>query len=146
MKDIRFLFSLFAACMVQLSVQAQTIMSAECARGSSQSSCTLRIDPGRITITPSSASPNLEISLETSKVLSYDYFSKRVERYFFSNLYHHNFRNNLERNYSYIITWESESGSAESVAVSFKDATSNKRFYPIMRAVTGLELGVPRQP
>lgn len=145
MKYIRFIFLPVAASMVQFSVQAQTFMSAECARGSSRSSCTIRIDSGLITITPSSNGPNLEISIKANRVLSYDYFSKRDERYFFSSLYHHNYKNKLERNYSYTITWESESGNAETITVSLKDATSNKNFYPIMRAATGLELGVPRQ-
>jgi hypothetical protein len=145
MRSISLIVSLFAASLVQLLAQAQTFLYAECARGSSRSICTIRIDSGLITITPSSTSPNLEISIKANKVLSYDYFSKRDERYFFSSWYHHNFKNNLERNYSYTITWESESGNTEAVTVSLKDATSNKNFYPIMRVVTGLELGVPRQ-
>jgi len=145
MRHIRLFFLLFAANMVQLSAQAQTFVSAECARGSSRSSCTIRIDSGLITITPSSTSPILDISIKASKVLSYDYVSHTAERYFFSNGYHHNFTNRLARNYSFTITWESESGSTETVTVSLKDAKSNKSFYPVMREVTGLELGVPRQ-
>lgn len=145
MRYVRLIFLLLAATLVQLSARAQTFQSAECARGSSRSECTIRIESGLITIVPLSTSPILEISIKASQVLSYDYFSKSAERYFFSNLYHHNFKNRLARNYSFAITWESESGSAETVMVSFKDAKSNKNFYPVMREITGLELGVPRQ-
>lgn len=139
------IFLLVATSIVHFSAQAQTFLSAECARGSSRSSCTIRIDSGLITIAPSSVSPNLEISIKASNVLSYDYFSKADERYLFSSGYHHNFTNRLARNYSYTITWESESGSIEAVTVSLKDATANKNFYPAMRELTGLELGIPRQ-
>ena len=139
------IFLLLLGGLFNLKAQAQSFPSAECTRVSSQAPCAVNISPELISITPSGASAIPAILIQPNQVLSYDYFRKSSEDDSFASGYHRSVIQRLAKNYSYIISWKSTTGNSESLIISLNNSNSNKIFYPIMRRVTGLELGIARQ-
>jgi len=62
----------------------------------------------------------------------------------FASGYHSAVVERLAKNYSYVITWKTETGGSEKMVLSLNNPGYNKSFYPLMRKVTGLELGIER--
>ena len=139
------IFLLIIGVLLNLKAQAQSFPTAECTRGSLQTPCAINISPELISITSSPASAITAILIQPNQVLSYDYFRRSSEDDSFASGYHHNVMERLAKNYSYTISWKSTEGNHESLIISLNDSNSNKTFYPIMRKVTGLELGIVRQ-
>mgnify|MGYP003350220349 CR=1 FL=1 len=83
-------------------------------------------------------------TIKPFQITSYDYFKKTSEDDGFASGYHRDFMDRLAKNYSYTLSWKTDTGAIESMIISLNDANLNKTFYPAMRRVTGLEMGITR--